>query len=336
MNSVLGSGSTFYFTIPFTPSDNLEVIDEQDDDDFSPSPFIHQEDEDKDTLGLTNKLFPNHNVLILSNSQDNLDFFKVHFPIWGLTPHLVTSSEIDTFSIDSKNFDLLILDFLSIPMEVLERYHDQIFSLPCIVLSKHKILDQTSTIFSSHPDVIISLYPLRRASIVNSIQSLLRKKLNSLPLIPSSPPPLQSKKKEENSIPFLASTFPLNLLIAEDDPINQAFIQKALQKMGYEPKFASNGKEALLSLSQEKERFNLVILDLCMPVMDGNETLQEILKRFPQKDQRPSIILMSATEPSLLKNNTNFEYFDGVLEKPLKMEKFVETLQKCSLSLQKV
>ncbi len=74
----------------------------------------------------------------------------------------------------------------------------------------------------------------------------------------------------------------LNILIAEDEPIFQALLERILQDLGYAAKITSNGRE-LLSL-MESEFPNMVILDCRMPQLDGYETAKAIRHREQHSD----------------------------------------------------
>jgi len=65
-----------------------------------------------------------------------------------------------------------------------------------------------------------------------------------------------------------------SILLAEDNPVNQALIVKTLKKASYGVSVANNGKEALEAL--ERQEFDLVLMDIQMPVMNGDETIQHI------------------------------------------------------------
>lgn len=74
------------------------------------------------------------------------------------------------------------------------------------------------------------------------------------------------------------------ILIVDDDRINRVILATNLQEIGYQIFFAENGKQALEKIREEK--FDLVLLDLVMPVMDGFETLKrmkadDMIKRIP-------------------------------------------------------
>ncbi len=70
------------------------------------------------------------------------------------------------------------------------------------------------------------------------------------------------------------------LLVIDDEPIVRTSCQKILIPEGYEVKIAENGNEGLEIL--EKERFNLILLDLKMPGIDGVDVLKIIKERWPE------------------------------------------------------
>lgn len=81
------------------------------------------------------------------------------------------------------------------------------------------------------------------------------------------------------------------ILVVEDHPINQQLMRAILEKLGYFSTVVNNGQEALDMLSERK--FDLIFMDVLMPVMDGYETTRKIRSRFPKEDQ-PVIIAMTA------------------------------------------
>ena len=66
----------------------------------------------------------------------------------------------------------------------------------------------------------------------------------------------------------------LRVLLAEDNAVNQKLASRLLEKRGHTVAVAGNGREALKAL--EKEKFNLVLMDISMPEMDGLEAAQAI------------------------------------------------------------
>ena len=84
---------------------------------------------------------------------------------------------------------------------------------------------------------------------------------------------------------------PMNILIAEDNMINQKLIVRILKILGQEADVTTNGKEALQAV--HKKNYDIVLMDVQMPEMDGNEATQRIRSEVPQQNQ-PVIIAMTA------------------------------------------
>ncbi|MGA3288023.1 MAG: PAS domain S-box protein [Bacteroidota bacterium] len=84
---------------------------------------------------------------------------------------------------------------------------------------------------------------------------------------------------------------PMSILIAEDNLINQKLIVRILKILGQEADVTINGKEALQAVHQKK--YDIVLMDVQMPEMDGNEATQRIRSEVPHENQ-PVIIAMTA------------------------------------------
>jgi DNA-binding response OmpR family regulator len=85
-----------------------------------------------------------------------------------------------------------------------------------------------------------------------------------------------------------------NVLIVEDDEYNRDLLQRRVKKSGYNTACAKNGKEALEVL--ESEKFDLMLLDLMMPGIDGIEVLKQM--KANQKYSQIPVIMVSALDDS--------------------------------------
>ena len=81
-------------------------------------------------------------------------------------------------------------------------------------------------------------------------------------------------------------------MLAEDNPVNQLFACRLLKKLGHEVTVTDNGVEALAAL--DRARFDLVLMDMQMPVMDGIEATQAIRTREADSRQRIPIVALTA------------------------------------------
>lgn len=86
----------------------------------------------------------------------------------------------------------------------------------------------------------------------------------------------------------------LQILLVEDNLVNLMMAQGTLAALGYEVTTAGNGLEAVEAF--KKQAFDLILMDLVMPVMDGCEAAREILAMCREQDKTPpSIVALSAT-----------------------------------------
>ncbi|MGH3028437.1 MAG: response regulator, partial [Gaiellaceae bacterium] len=91
--------------------------------------------------------------------------------------------------------------------------------------------------------------------------------------------------------PELAERHPLRILVTEDNVVNQRLALRMLVKLGYRADVAANGLEALEAL--ERQPYDLVLMDVQMPEMDGVEATGRILERWAE-EERPWIVAMTA------------------------------------------
>ncbi|MBL4675987.1 MAG: response regulator [Mucilaginibacter sp.] len=114
---------------------------------------------------------------------------------------------------------------------------------------------------------------------------------------------------------------PMNILIAEDNAINQKLAKYILNKMGYKPDIASNGHETLNAMITK--RYNLILMDVQMPEMDGLEATRFIRKNM---EYQPIIVAMTANAMAEDKEECLAAGMDAYLSKPLKLQELMDTL----------
>jgi signal transduction histidine kinase/CheY-like chemotaxis protein len=82
------------------------------------------------------------------------------------------------------------------------------------------------------------------------------------------------------------------VLLVEDNEINQRVAVRQLERLGFQPQTAANGREALAAV--ERSHYDLILMDLQMPVMDGFEATVELRRREGNSGQRVPIVAMTA------------------------------------------
>ncbi|MFB3916749.1 MAG: response regulator [Terriglobales bacterium] len=119
---------------------------------------------------------------------------------------------------------------------------------------------------------------------------------------------------------------PLNLLLAEDNPVNQKLATKLLEKLGHAVTVASNGKEVLEALQQQT--FDLLLLDVQMPVMDGFATIAAIREREVSTGRRLPVIALTAHAMSGDRERCIAAGMDDYLAKPIRREDLSQLIEK--------
>jgi len=123
--------------------------------------------------------------------------------------------------------------------------------------------------------------------------------------------------------PDMAARHPLRILLAEDNVVNQKLALRLLQQMGYRADLASNGLEAVESV--QRQTYDVVLMDVQMPDMDGLEASRKITARWRQQE-RPHIIAMTANAMQGDRDMCLAAGMDDYLTKPIRVERLVEAL----------
>ncbi|NNE71013.1 MAG: response regulator [Rhodothermales bacterium] len=120
------------------------------------------------------------------------------------------------------------------------------------------------------------------------------------------------------------STDPLSLLVAEDDPVNQKVMMRILERLGHHADVVGDGSAALETLRHT--HYDGVILDVRMPNLSGPETAEAIIKRFPDPNQRPRLIGMTASTANSERDRCLDAGMNACLTKPINLEALVNEL----------
>ena len=148
----------------------------------------------------------------------------------------------------------------------------------------------------------------------------LRQKLQEL----ANYQPSATAPTNHNIAPLLAQQYPLSILIAEDNRVNQKVARKILSRLGYEAELVENGAEAVKRLAERP--YDVIFMDIQMPEMDGITATQEIFKLYAGRT-RPYIFAMTAYAMKGDREKLLQAGMDDYISKPVRLESLTAALK---------
>ena len=164
-----------------------------------------------------------------------------------------------------------------------------------------------------NPPKIISINkPVRTNTLIRRVQSL----LDATPVNVAVKPVATAKLAEE---------FPLTVLLVKDNLVNQKVAARFLDRLGYESDIANNGLEGFNAVQNKK--YDLVLMDLQMPEMDGFTSSREIRQKIPAEEQ-PKIIALTANALQGDRELCLEAGMDDYITKPVKIHELREVIRR--------
>lgn len=253
-------------------------------------------------------------ILVVDDNSTNLTILKAQLEQWGLIPVLAASGKeaLALFEKD-KDLELVITDMQMPEMDGLtfaSLLKEKSPDLPVLLLSSiGKIMDKKSkAVFAN-----VLSKPVKPQLLAAAIQQQFKQEARIQPDIPQ-------KKKISKAF---ALKFPLKILIAEDNLINQKLAKLLLNKLGYKPDLAVNGLEVLDRLTVQA--YDVILMDVQMPEMDGLEATRKIRETL---ELQPQIIAMTANAMKEDREKCLNAGMNDYISKPFKTELLKEMLKK--------
>jgi CheY-like chemotaxis protein len=296
-----GHGATFRFTILAPPSDS--------------APSARRE-----FVGVQPAL-AGRRVLVVDDNATNRRLLALQTAKWGM---VVRDTEFPRQALDwlrgGESFDLAILDMHMPEMDGLalaRAIRAAGKALPLVLFSSlgRRELGDGAEAFAA-----FLAKPLHQSQLFDTLVSLLAQDAEH-PAAPAKPakPVLDAGMAERH---------PLRILLAEDNVVNQKLALRLLQQMGYRADVASNGIEAIECI--ERQPYDVVLMDVQMPEMDGLEASRRIVERWPNGG-RPRIVAMTANAMAGDREECLAAGMDDYLTKPIRVDALVQALTQCSV-----
>lgn len=294
----VGVGTTFYFTIKTKAGVKV-----------SPT-YVHS--------GSQN--IQNKRVLVVDDNLTNRIILEAQLKNWKLIPVLAESGKQALGILDSdKKIDLVISDMQMPEMDGVSLAHRIRGTRPELRIVLLSSIGNEESRHYPHLFNVILNKPTKHSVLHKHILEQLKNAAAQTrePIVPQSPFSTDVYKK-----------YPMKILIGEDNLINQKLMMHILTKVGFEPDVASNGHEILDAMA--KKEYDLVLMDVQMPEMDGIETTRFIRRCL---EKQPVIVAMTANVLAEDREECVKAGMDDYLSKPIKISEVVETLERWGLRI---
>ncbi|HEY6041069.1 MAG TPA: GAF domain-containing protein [Anaerolineae bacterium] len=292
-----GKGSTFYFTI------QAEKFD---------SPVSAR----RDLSGIQPLLSDKH-LLIVDDNKTNRRILMMQSKSWGMHGR-ETGSPLEALEWirHGDAFDLAILDMhmpemdgITLATEI-RKLRDR-HALPIVLFSSisHQEVGAAADVIDAH-----LTKPIKPSALFDVLAQLLA--AQQVSQTPTTTPRGQFD-------PTMGQRWPLRILLAEDNAVNQKVGLRLLEQLGYRADVAGNGIEAIEAI--ERQTYDLVFMDVQMPEMDGLEASRQITRRWARAE-RPRIAAMTANAMQGDREMCLAAGADDYITKPIRVAELVEAL----------
>ncbi|HEX2852463.1 MAG TPA: PAS domain S-box protein [Opitutaceae bacterium] len=297
VDSEVGKGSVFHFTI------RIEALPSK------PRPWL--------TTGQSH--LAGRRLLIVDDNATNRRILSALASRWGMTVRAAASgSEALAWIAAGEPFDVGVLDMHMPEMDGVMlaqaiRAHRDELALPLVLFSSlgQRELNADKTLFAK-----TLTKPAKPTQLFDALAALFKwaEEKRAASMHPFARPKAMPEPRTEH------------ILVAEDNAVNQKVALLMLGKLGFRADIAANGREALEAL--KRQVYDVVLMDVQMPDMDGLEATRQICQRLPDRAQRPWIIALTANAMQGDRELCVAAGMDDYITKPIKLEELSAALDR--------
>lgn len=296
VESEFGKGSTFFFTTVTEMANSFSKI----------------------YLPAASAQLKGKHIIIVDDNKNNRRILKEQTESWGLHTYVASTPEevIHTIS-DGRVFDIAVFDYqmpgmdgITLAREI--RNYPTGKELPVVILTS---LGRKEDISDSDKNNLAAFLtkPIKHQQLIECLTTVMMGSKKEKTVV----------KQDDKQIKALGKSIPLRILIAEDNVVNQKVAVRILEKMGYRPDIAANGLETINAV--KKINYDLILMDVLMPEMDGLEATRQINQIFEGK-QKPVIVAMTANAMKGDKEACIEAGMDDYIGKPIRINELQSVL----------
>lgn len=290
VESAVGRGSSFHFTLQVSPG-TQPVADED------------------DLLTLSNR-----RIFIMAESEALRRLLAQLLTTWAVEPCFLTPADAHRMA-QAGGCDALILDgalTTSKNLALVERLQQQYPQLPIVLLTH---LGERLTDEQKRPHLVTVSKPLHSSQLHDALVTVISGQ--------STTPRKSGHSQLLDS--HMAQRYPLKILLAEDNMVNQKVAVGLLTKCGYRVDVVGNGLEAIEAI--ERQPYDLIFMDVNMPEMDGLAATQAI-RTLLDTTVQPYIIALTANAMAEDHERCRVAGMNDYLSKPIQAPELIAALKR--------
>lgn len=284
------------------------------------SKFIFEIELEQKDKELIFTIFSNKKALVVDDCQSWLDILSNLINSFGLEVDTVNSGEnaIELLKNNREKYDLIIVDWNMPGLDGIET---------CKIIDKDLHINSEKIILISAYSEDSLLEGIKEAKISHYLHkpinpSSLNDMLNEIFLGKINSEKLELRKEQNNLQHKIKTLKSSKVLLVEDNEINQEIITDLLFDSGIVIDIANNGIEAIKMFESNLGKYELILMDIQMPILDGYEAT----KKIRQIDVNIPIIALTANAMKEDIEKTKLAGMNKHLNKPIEVEKLFETL----------
>ena len=255
-------------------------------------------------------------VLVVDDNATNRRIFRLQAEKWGM--------DVRETAEPSEALDLLEGD---VPLDLLVLDHQMPGIDGMTVAQRTRGMPHRARL----PILLLTSLSWRPAEAVRLVDAFLTKPIKPSQLHDALAGILHGRRAAAPApvpaAPLMALQHPLRILLAEDNPVNQKVALRMLERLGYRADVAGDGQEVLQAL--ERQAYDVVLMDMQMPVMDGVAATRRILAGW-EAPRRPRIIAMTANAMEEDRKACLEAGMDDYVPKPIDPRRLAEALGRCA------